>query len=125
MTLVARPLVLSLCGWLLLALAACAAPTSQPPAAPAAPGITGTQAVKLDRSCASDADCAVKNIGNCCGRYPACVNKDSPVDPAAVQAQCARQGMMSACGFREISACSCRQGQCQPQDAAIAIEPAR
>lgn len=72
--------------------------------------------VKIDRSCGSDADCTVKNVGNCCGSYPACVNKDSPTDPAAVQAQCAKQGRMSACGFRDIDACHCRQGQCEAQD---------
>ena len=71
---------------------------------------------KLDYHCASDADCAVKDIGNCCGAYPACVNKDSPTDPAAVQAQCARQGRMSTCGFREIAACSCTRGRCSPRD---------
>ena len=70
--------------------------------------------VKLDYHCRSDADCAVKDIGNCCGAHPACVNKDSPTDPAAVQAQCAKQGRMSACGFRKIDACSCTQGRCTP-----------
>jgi hypothetical protein len=72
--------------------------------------------VKLDYHCTSDADCAVKDVGNCCGAYPACVNKDSPTDPAAVQAQCAKQGRMSACGFRPVDACSCTQGRCTPRD---------
>lgn len=69
--------------------------------------------VRLDRSCGSDADCAVKNVGNCCGAMPACINKDSPTDPAAVQAECARSGRMSVCGFREISACQCSDGRCE------------
>jgi len=128
---------------LLAALTACVAPQSQPQtlatagseasaqAATPAPGTpdlrklkprTGgplppqvlPEPVKLDYRCTSDADCAVKDIGNCCGTYPACVNKDSPTDPAAVQAQCAKQGRMSACGFRPIDACSCTQGQCTP-----------
>ena len=130
---------------LLAALAACAAPQSQQQtsanadsaasaqAATAAPGTpdlrklkarTGgplppqvlPEPVKLDYHCTSDADCAVKDIGNCCGAYPACVNKDSPTDPAAVHAQCAKQGRMSACGFRPVDACSCTQGQCTPRD---------
>jgi len=129
---------------LLVALTACAAPQSQqqslatasseasPQAATPAPGRpdlrklkprTGgplppqvlPEPVKLDYRCMSDADCAVKDIGNCCGTYPACVNKDSPTDPAAVQAQCAKQGRVSACGFRPIDACSCTQGQCTPR----------
>ena len=78
--------------------------------------------VKLDYHCTSDADCAVKDIGNCCGTYPACVNKDSPTDPAAVQAECAKLGRMSACGVRPIDACSCRQGQCAPRDDASQLQ---
>ena len=72
--------------------------------------------VVADRSCRSDADCAVKDVGNCCGRYPACVNKDSPTDPAAVRAQCEKNGMASVCGFREIAACTCNAGQCEAAD---------
>ena len=129
---------------LLATLAACAAPQSQQETLATADSGASTQAatpapgtadlrklkprtggplppqvlpepVKLDYRCASDADCAVKDIGNCCGTYPACVNKDSHTDPAAVQAQCAKQGRMSACGFRPIDACSCTQGQCTPR----------
>ena len=129
---------------LLATLAACAAPQSQQETLATADSGASTQAatpapgtadlrklkprtggplppqvlpepVKLDYHCTSDADCAVKDIGNCCGTYPACVNKDSPTDPAAVQAQCAKQGRMSACGFRPVDACSCTQGQCTPR----------
>ena len=69
--------------------------------------------VKLDTSCKVDADCAVKDVGSCCGAMPACVHKDSPTDPAAVQAECARRGLASTCGFREISACTCSDGRCR------------
>ena len=130
---------------LLAALTACAAPQSQQQtsttvdseasaqAATPAPGTpdlrkpkarTGgplppqvlPEPVKLDYHCTSDADCAVKDVGSCCGAYPDCVNNDSPADPAAVQAQCAKQGLMSTCGFREIDACRCTQGRCSPRD---------
>ncbi|TXH66264.1 MAG: hypothetical protein E6Q88_12310 [Lysobacteraceae bacterium] len=66
-----------------------------------------------DRSCKTDADCAVKDVGNCCGAYPMCVNKNASTDPAAVQAQCAKDGMASICGFREVRGCSCVEGACQ------------
>lgn len=91
------------------------APAPQPPAAPAPAQAAPAQdpMANVDRSCHTDADCAVKNIGNCCGYYPACVNKDSPTDPAAVQAQCKASGMMSVCGFREISSCRCNAGTCE------------
>ena len=82
--------------------------------------------VELDRSCSTNADCTVKDVGNCCGRYPACVNVDSPADPAAVRAECARRGESSACGFREISACQCVKGNCKAQVPAIdpPVDPA-
>ena len=70
-------------------------------------------APKLKTSCQTDADCTVKNVGNCCGAMPACVSKDSPVDPAAVKAECARTGTMSTCGFKDIQACSSVSGTCQ------------
>lgn len=70
-------------------------------------------APKLDTSCRTDADCTVKNVGNCCGAMPACVNTKSPADPAAVQAECARKGVMSACGFKNIQSCSCVAGTCR------------
>ncbi|HVI60326.1 MAG TPA: hypothetical protein VM619_15830 [Luteimonas sp.] len=107
-------------------LAACAAPATsdagpQDPAAKAPPKMSRPlpptrvrQAPVLDHACKADADCAVKNVGNCCGAMPACVNKDSPVDPAAVQSQCAQDGRMGVCGFREISSCSCNAGRCEP-----------
>ena len=69
--------------------------------------------VTLDMSCRTDADCTVKNVGNCCGNFPACVNVNSPTDPKGVQDRCARQGMSSVCGYADISACSCVQGKCE------------
>ncbi|MEO6103214.1 MAG: hypothetical protein ABIP44_06205 [Pseudoxanthomonas sp.] len=66
----------------------------------------------VDSSCKTSADCAVKDVGNCCGAMPACVNKDIATDPAAVRAQCQAKGMSGICGFREISACQCDNGKC-------------
>lgn len=80
------------------------APTPPPASAPTPPTVV--------TACKVDADCTVKNVGNCCGAYPACVNVNSPTDPKAVMAQCQSSGMMSVCGSREISACQCVSGQC-------------
>lgn len=73
----------------------------------------GPDAFNPSRSCQSDSDCAVKDVGNCCGYFPMCVNKDARTDPAAVRAQCAKDGMSSICGFREVSGCQCVDNQCQ------------
>lgn len=97
-----------------------AAPPVEAPAValrPAAPASAETapavDASNPSHSCKSDSDCTVKNVGNCCGAFPSCVNKDAKTDPAAVQAQCAKAGMASVCGFQEVSGCQCVQGQCQ------------
>ncbi|MCF7221917.1 hypothetical protein [Marilutibacter chinensis] len=118
----------------LLALTACAAPpttgsavAAEPPEAgveqPAPPAASPTGPVQIDRSCKTDADCTVKNVGNCCGYYPACVNVNSPTDPEGVKAACAESGMSSVCGFPVIEGCQCVNGSCEAQSAALpAIE---
>lgn len=80
------------------------------------PGARGpddiASATQVDYACQSDADCAVKNIGNCCGYYPACVNVDSRTFPEQVKQRCDAEGMSSICGFAEISACRCVEQRC-------------
>jgi hypothetical protein len=66
----------------------------------------------VDYSCKTDADCEVKNVGNCCGYYPACVNHDSATFPDRVKAECAKKGMMGVCGFPDIKTCGCVEGRC-------------
>jgi len=66
----------------------------------------------IDYRCKTDDDCAVKNIGNCCGYYPACVNRESPTFPDRVKSECAAKGMMGVCGFPEIKGCECVEGRC-------------
>lgn len=88
-------------------------PKKAPPMSKPLPPQKVAEPVAIDRSCRTDADCAVKDVGNCCGYFPACVNKDSPTDPAAVRAQCEASGMASVCGFREIASCACNAGTCE------------
>lgn len=87
------------------------APPSRSPVDPAS--------VEIDRSCSSDAECTVKDVGNCCGQYPACVNVDSPTDPEGVRARCAESGMVSTCGFPVIASCQCVAGQCKGNSRAM------
>lgn len=84
-------------------------PLDRPP--PMTP-ITGNPS-SPDANCKTDADCTVKNVGNCCGYYPACVNVNAKVDPEKVAEQCRKTGTASVCGFPEISACTCSSGQCK------------
>lgn len=90
-----------------------------PPAA-AAPGGGAPQPypselaahANLRVDCQQDSECAVKDVGNCCGRYDACVRADSQPDPAAVQAECAARGLVGICGFPVIESCVCTAGTC-------------
>lgn len=93
------------------------------PTAPAA-GLpvasSGTAPDDVNRSCKTSADCAVKNVGNCCGAYPACVNKDSPTFPDRVKAQCGKEHRMGVCGFPVVNGCSCVAGKCETDNSAPA-----
>ena len=109
---------------LLMLLAACSSSSSTGTAQPPPPGTDKPALGQIDTRCRSNADCAVKNDGNCCGAMPDCVNRDSPTDPQAVQAQCQAKGMMGLCGFREISACQCDNGQCVEAPAANGLRNA-
>lgn len=82
-----------------------------PPEVMPAPAPAHSQVV-IDQSCRTNADCVVKDVGSCCGATPACVNRNSPTGPAAVQAQCAREGRVSACMSNPITACTCANETC-------------
>lgn len=121
------------CLWLLLPallwLVACTAQRAAEAPAPAGTGSAPVAAVPADAppalapvagnplapdtACTRDADCTVKNVGNCCGAFPACVNTAATVDPQAVARDCAQRGIASVCGFREISACRCVANRCE------------
>lgn len=81
----------------------------------AAPRLLGPpiqQSDTVDYSCHTDTDCAVKDVGNCCGALPMCVNRDSPVFPERVRAECAKNHRAGTCGFPVIDSCVCTQGRC-------------
>jgi hypothetical protein len=66
----------------------------------------------VDFSCNDDSDCEIKDVRNCCGYFPACVNRDSETFPEQVRERCAMEGRMGVCGFPEINACSCVEKRC-------------
>ncbi len=67
----------------------------------------------LQRRCETDADCVVKNVGNCCGFYPQCVHREVQPSPATVKAICEREQRQSICGFEEPAGCQCVSNKCQ------------
>jgi hypothetical protein len=66
----------------------------------------------LDQSCGSDSDCEIKDVHNCCGYYPRCVNKNAKTDVALVESICKNQGIASVCGFPSIDYCACEKNLC-------------
>ena len=62
--------------------------------------------------CEKDSDCEVKNIGNCCGYFPKCVNKAHTPDLEAVQRECEEKQLASICGFPDITHCECEENKC-------------
>ncbi|MFW5847033.1 MAG: hypothetical protein ACOCUU_02625 [Nanoarchaeota archaeon] len=59
---------------------------------------------KIDYSCEIDSDCEIKNVGNECGYYPKCVNKNFKPNPPELKS--------SDCGFPLIDHCKCINNQC-------------
>lgn len=86
---------------------------AQPVSSAPVPATEAAKPGEVDYSCTTDADCAVKDVGNCCGYYPACVNTNSPTFPEQVKAECAQNDMQSVCGFRDIEGCACVEGRCE------------
>lgn len=104
-----RGLLAHACAGLLLALLASGCTHSNAATLPA----KGAEPGVVDHACKVDADCAIKDVGNCCGAYPQCVNRDSETFPAQVKARCAADGMAGVCGFPVLSGCTCVANRCE------------
>ncbi len=72
----------------------------------------GTAAADPVYACTQDSDCVVKDVHNCCGYYPACVNTNAVIDIKAVERRCAKENVAGVCGFPVISGCACQGGAC-------------
>jgi hypothetical protein len=93
----------------LLCASACAStpPAQEPATTTPQPATPSLPADGIDYACSADADCEVKNLGSCCGYNPRCMNARSQPVPE----QCGK-GMMSTCGFPEITHCACAENRC-------------
>src|SRR3989344_796738 len=66
----------------------------------------------IDYSCSKDSDCEIKDIRNCCGYFPSCVNKNFRPNLKLVDELCKKEDKLSICGFREIQSCECINNKC-------------
>ncbi|MBD3252442.1 hypothetical protein GF386_01800 [Candidatus Pacearchaeota archaeon] len=60
----------------------------------------------LDVKCSSNDDCLVKNIENCCGYYPKCINKTAILNPEIVRNLCNERN--ETCHNIVITYCRCQ-----------------
>ncbi len=67
----------------------------------------------IDYNCDNDSDCEIKDVHNCCGYYPECVNRQAMVDAAFVRDACNEEGKASICGFTSIDTCRCINSRCE------------
>ncbi len=58
----------------------------------------------IDYSCTIASDCEIKNVGNGCGYYPECVNKNFIPTPPELGS--------NVCGFPSINFCACVHNKC-------------
>jgi hypothetical protein len=58
----------------------------------------------IDYSCETDSDCEIKNVGNQCGYFPECVNKNFVPNPPELDS--------IICGFPSIESCECVESKC-------------
>jgi len=93
---------------------------NKPPTPPKTPDKDDDMITKLDDyretidfSCETDEDCEIKDVHNCCGYYPECVNQDAEVNPELVTQICADSGLAGVCGFPQITACKCTDNKCE------------
>ena len=71
-------------------------------------------AENIDYSCEIDEDCEIKDVRNCCGYYPKCVNTNFEPDPDFVNNICEKEELVEICGFPEINQCICVNKKCEP-----------
>lgn len=73
----------------------------------------------INYSCGVNADCVVKDVGNCCGYFPQCVNVNAEVSRDVVRKACKEGQLVSSCGFAEVRSCACVQTKCTPAGSSI------
>jgi hypothetical protein len=70
----------------------------------------GSDAGMNPYACRQASDCTIRNVGNCCGYYPRCVNANAILTPPDCSG-----GMAGVCGFPTITSCECRDELCVAQ----------
>ncbi|KAL7577795.1 hypothetical protein ACA910_010550 [Epithemia clementina (nom. ined.)] len=97
------------------------APSKQQDAEPSSLYIVSrSQPYKIDYRCMSDEDCALKDVGNCCGSFMKCTNIDFVPDYSK---RCPDPSRPDACGWVEIDFCVCLNGKCEGHQEPVRLPP--
>jgi hypothetical protein len=67
-------------------------------------------------ACQTANDCAILNVGSCCGYFPRCASSN-----AIFSAPDCSDGVVGACGFPAIDSCACELGQCVSLQAGVRV----
>ena len=67
----------------------------------------------IEYSCQVNSDCVIRDVRNCCGYYPKCINRNSDTKPELVQELCRLTDTMAICGFPTINSCVCNNNVCE------------
>ncbi len=69
----------------------------------------------LNYSCNFNFECKIKDIHDCCGYYPECVNSNAKVDPDFVDRICGKEVRLCPLGVftSDTTSCKCINKKCQ------------
>ena len=68
--------------------------------------------LSINYTCEQAQDCEIKDVRNCCGYHPKCVNKNSIVNGTLVKELCEHGAQTGLCGFQDIKSCKCEKNMC-------------
>ncbi|MBS3074963.1 hypothetical protein J4429_00730 [Candidatus Pacearchaeota archaeon] len=66
----------------------------------------------INYTCEQPEDCEIKDVRNCCGYHPECVNKNSIVNASLVKELCEHGAQTGLCGYKDIKSCKCEKNKC-------------
>lgn len=79
-------------------------------------GAAPDAAVGAAYACVTDNDCAIRNVGSCCGYFPRCANANAIFTTPS----CA-PGMGGTCAFPPIDSCRCELNACVSLRAGVRV----
>ncbi len=80
-------------------------------------GSSTDSAVPRGFTCNTDNDCAILNVGSCCGFFPRCANANATFTTPNCSSM-----TVGDCGFAPIDSCRCELNQCVSLQAGVPVK---